>query len=137
MKTNYLATKELQNTRRLPLLNLDFVANIRLADKDIELKGKQISNQELRLEANPTQVHQLIPRQALNRPNISVNYPSQITFPSLTINPEVQVVRCRRASQTKFEVTLKLLNLTAIDAENLGTLLTENLTAGKVANPFS
>ena len=137
MKTNNSALTQVQKSRRFPLINLSFEATIRLADKEIELKGKQISNHELRLEANPTQVLQLVPRHALHRPDISVTYPSVIKVANQTLNPEIQVVRCRRASQTKFEVTLKLLSLT--DAENLSLeeLLKENLATAEVANPFS
>lgn len=137
MKTSYLVTAQAQKARRLPLLNLGFKALIQLPNESLELEGKQISDIELRLEANPTQVHLLVPREALIRPGVSLAYPSEITINNLTLKTKVQVLRCRRSSQTKFEVALKLVNLDLETKQELEQILNANLSQSKLANPFN
>lgn len=137
MKT-YTATN-LQTTKRkrFPLINLSFNAKILLPEQEMLLKGQQVSHDELRLEANPTQVSQLVPRKDLHRPEKVIVYPCTLAFENFELTTEIQVVRCRRASQTKFEVVFKLPSIEEDQIKNLEQLLTKNISSESLANPFN
>lgn len=125
--------KPQQAARRFSLVRLEFNAHLSLAEQRLSLAGKQLSNKELRLEANSTQVSHLLPRKLLHKPTTEVIYPCNLVIKDFEFTTKAQLIRCKqlsvdssRSSQprdSKFEVTLRLPHLTLEQAKILERLL--------------
>lgn len=122
-----------QATRQFSLIRLEFNAHLSLAEQQISLVGKQLSNKELRLEANSTQVSHLLPRQLLHKHTAEIIYPCSLVIKDLEFTTNAQLIRCKQlatfssassqARGSKFEVTLHLPHLTAEQTKTLEHLL--------------